>query len=226
MILATLHWDGPLLWIGRADAEDGFGYFLYDPVDGRALSVRDGSWCYSGTPTPALSMHRVDEAEACGVAAFRADLRQVIARRDAAHLLRLIAPSAPGTDDAREAFRLAWRRTRLTALCGVELDASLDVGVCDEDEDDDFVAAFASRPWDSPPDSVVLVGRQVPLYHHPDAAARVLAYLDDAMVRPIAGDEPRQGWKAVNAGDGRTGYVPALLLRQRAAAAYFRRIKG
>jgi hypothetical protein len=42
--LATLHWNGPVLWVIRNDAEDGFDYCLIDPSSTDGCLPMRGSW--------------------------------------------------------------------------------------------------------------------------------------------------------------------------------------
>ena len=134
-ILGTLHWEGPLLWIARENLEDGFSYFIFSPeVDGPPTQLPRGHWDVPPKEAmPAMSLLPRDEAATCaGFGEFRADLLDVIRRRDVAAIDQILDPmigsSFSGPPDGRETFDRVWKPHEAGSRFWSELQAALDLG--------------------------------------------------------------------------------------------------
>jgi hypothetical protein len=66
-----------------------------------------------------------------------------------------------------------------------------------------------------------VIGRDVRIRRQPSARAPVLATVSFTLVRPIWGPDNQGLWVAVDAGQGRRGYVARRFLRSQGPSAYF-----
>ncbi len=161
-------------------------------------------------PTYAGDFTPIDDGTAVtGFAAFRDTLRAVVARRDTAALLDLVAADArlsfgDGAGGPEE-FAQTWFEASPEEPVWTVLDHVLDNGSVEEDGA--VVAPFVAGFWPDtldPYSTVVVAGRDVPAYDRPDGAevARLSAI---ALPATAPGDE---GWHPVTLPDG-TGAVVA-----------------
>lgn len=226
-ILATLHWAGPPLWIARENLEDGFEYLLLSPAaaDPSSIALR-ADWAYrNDQPMRAGSVLPRDDAARCnGFSGFRTRLAGIIQRRDVAALDEIVDPAIRSSyqeRDGRAAFDRVWRPQAADSRFWSELQAALDLGGRCEGEGS-FIAPYVAGYWphDAPEGSLAVIGRDVPLRQQPNEQSRILSTLDYALVRPIWGPEQADSWRAVDAGNGRRGYIDARMLRS-PRGAYF-----
>ena len=145
--------------------------------------------------------------------AFREALRDVVARRDTAALLALVAPTArvsfePGPAGGADGLRALWFSGGTPTGTPVwdVLGAALDGGSVEEDGA--FTVPFVSGLWPSDLDPfghVAVVGRDVPVYDAPGGAVVALA---SEVVLPAPA--PAQGgWQPVRLPSGADGVVAA-----------------
>ena len=160
----------------------------------RRLELPRGHWEYRPKEAmPAISLLPRDEAAACaGFGEFRADLLDVIRRRDVAAIQQILDPmirsSFSGQPDGRETFDRVWKLHEAGSRFWSELQAALDLGgECRTNGI--FVAPYVAGFWPDgvPSDSVAVVGRGVRLRQQPSTDARVLSVLHHELVRPILG---------------------------------------
>ena len=163
-------------------------------------------------PTFTGEFTRVDDgAEDPDFAAFRDDLRDVVARRDTAALLALVAPDARlsfgDTPGGPEGFRAMWFRGAPPDARGVwdVLAHALEGGSVDEDGA--ITVPFLIGLWPSDADPfahVAVLDASVAAYDQPGGSE--IARLGQIIVPALA--PPLDGWLQVRLPDARTGYVP------------------
>ncbi len=153
-----------------------------------------------------------DGAEAAGFVAFRDTLRAVVARRDTAALLALVAPGArlsfgdaPGGPDGFRAMWFSGEPPTEEPVWDV-LGHALDGGSVDEDGavTVPFVGAF--WPSDTDPFAhVAVLGTAVPAYDQP--GGDLVAHLAQIVLPILA--PPLDGWQQVRLPGGEAVYVEA-----------------
>jgi hypothetical protein len=176
-------------------------------------------------PMRAVSVVPRDDAARCnGFSGFRTRLAGIIQRRDVAAIHEILDPmirSSYKEPDGRETFDRLWKPQSADSRFWPELQAALDLGGRCQGEGL-FIAPYVAGYWpdDAPRDTLAVIARGVPLRQQPSDQSRVLWTLDFSLVRPIWGPERQDSWRAVDAGNGRRGYVDARLLRS-SRGAYF-----
>ncbi|MFN3598087.1 MAG: hypothetical protein ACK41D_12565, partial [Rubricoccaceae bacterium] len=156
-----------------------------------------------------------DGAASPAFAAFRDELRGIVARRDTAALLALVAPGArlsfgdePG---GPEGFRQMWFSGMPPEGTGAVWDVLgriLEQGSVEEDGV--FMVPFVYGLWPSDVDPfshVAVVGENVPAHAEPSGDAPVVARLSHLIVPVLA--PPRDGWWAVQLPSEEAAYVRA-----------------
>lgn len=230
-IIATLHWAGPVLWIARQQYEDGFDYFLYDPVTDVPIELRGAH--QPEEPMRAMSIPLFDDAAECGFEEFRRELSEAVSIRNLPAVQKLLTAGIEVTQNERgvDAFNRHWRPEVPDSPLWPALESILNLGgACHRRTE--FTAPYIASvwPWSLPGGQpwmprgqgiLAIVARDVPLRLQPRADAALLATLDYAMVRPISGSTPEGDWVAVDAGAGRRGYVEARYLVPRSPFASF-----
>ena len=174
-------------------------------------------------PTPAsaapqyATLRPIDEGEGdAGFAAFRRELRSIVARRDAAALLAALSPDIAisfGGENGREAFSLAWNLPQGDSDVWSQLDAVLALG--GTLSQGVFLAPYVNAAWPDefdPFDYVAVTGRDVRVRARPTAEAPVMASLSYAIVR-LAGQYQDRPWTAVQLADGRDGFIASRFVR-------------
>ena len=157
--------------------------------------------------------------------AFRAQLRQAVARRDAAGVLALTSPeirSSFGPDDGLEFFKrdLADERNEIWDELGSVLALG---GVFETPEQ--FIAPFSSACGE-PGEEVVVVGRDVRVRSRPRVTAPVLSLVSFAVL-PRSDDPSVPGWQAVQLPNGKQGFIAARYVRSPIDyRAYFAKVNG
>ncbi len=161
-------------------------------------------------PTYAGDLALIDDGTAVpGFAAFRDTLRGVVARRDTAALLAVVAPDArlsfgDGAGGPEE-FEQTWFDASPEAPVWDVLDHVLDNGSVEEDGA--VVAPFVAGFWPDtldPYSTVVIAASDVPAFDRPDGAE--VARLSEIALPATAPDD--DGWRPVTLPDG-TGAVVA-----------------
>lgn len=151
-----------------------------------------------------------------GFAAFRRELRAIVARRDVEALVRLSHPDIKmsfGGDDGRPAFRAVI--TDADHDFWAEFGNILSMGGRFAG-DDSFTAPYVFADWPSQFDAfscVAVVGRDVTVRRGPSLTAPAVATLDYRIVEALAEAQPVAGWTRVRLGDGRSGFIATRYVR-------------
>jgi hypothetical protein len=161
----------------------------------------------------------VDEAPECaGFAAFRTQLLNVIARRDAAALLQVVDPNVHltfGDARGRADFRKMWLSGDPEHDLWTQMRQVLELGGRCE-QGDAFTAPYVFTDWPrdlAPHEFLAVIGAAIPLREKPDARAPVVAPLDFAIVRLTEFDTFGKTWLAVETPDGKAGFISVRSVR-------------
>jgi hypothetical protein len=150
---------------------------------------------------------------------FRTELKAIIARRDAAALLRIVDPhikSSFGGDDDLDAFVRWWHPDDPKSELWNELGSVVEQGGAFHQDDwfeAPYVAATCSPAGYDAFEYVALVGSGVRVRAAPHPQARVLATLSYAVLRLNRADDRGEGWTAVKLAGDRAGFVDSKLAR-------------
>jgi hypothetical protein len=157
-----------------------------------------------------------DGARDPAFAAYRGELRRIVAKRDVEALLAAIDGDIMisfGDDGGREAFRRQWRLGESDSEIWSELDEVLRLGAASEGEGA-FSAPYVYSRWPSelePFEYVAVVGAGVRLRRRPSVRAPVIASVSYAIVNVLGNlDDP---WTEVRLADGRSGFMASRYLR-------------
>ena len=151
-----------------------------------------------------------------GFAAFRREVRAIVARRDVEALMRLAHPDIKisfGGDDGLEAFRAVivdpdhdfWAEFGTILSMGGRFEG-----------DDSFTAPYVFSDWPSQFDAfscVAVVGRSVAVRRAPRVSAPRVATLDYRIVEAMPEAQPVAGWTRVRLADGRAGFIATRYVR-------------
>jgi hypothetical protein len=168
---------------------------------------------------------RDDALQDAELVAVRSKLREAVARKDAAGVLKITDPhirTSFGSDDGLEFFKrdLSSKRNPIWD----ELGAVLALGGVFETPGT-FVAPF-STACGEPGEEVVVVGRHVRVRARPEPTAPVQAEVSFVVLRMSdSGSDPN--WQGVRLPDGRRGFIAARFVRSPIGyRAYFSKING
>lgn len=149
--------------------------------------------------------------------AFRAQLQAALARRDLDAVLPMISPDVKlsfGGDHGMEGLMLMWRpRAADSELWGTLSQVLALGGTFDGDM---FAAPYVYSRWPrdvDPFEHVALVAADVPVRTAPREDAAVLVRGSFDVLPLVRTNTEVEGWTAVRAGNGGTGYVAAALAR-------------
>lgn len=171
-----------------------------------------------GRPLPPPQLRPHDEAgRRPDFVAFRATLRNIVARRDVAGLLKVVAPDVGvAFDGARgiDAFKqhhLLNPKEDFWAEFGDVLAHGGSFRTPDA-----FDAPYTFSEWPATFDAfqcMAIVGTGVHLRNAPRQSAPASDVIDFALVEWQSSDQPVAGWELVRLADGREGYVATRYLR-------------
>jgi hypothetical protein len=160
-------------------------------------------------------------------AEFRRRLRDAVARKDTAAVLRVVDPAVRLDFDAGIGID-AFKR-RVDEAFWEELGKVLAMGGRFSTPTT-FEAPYVSSDWPDyldPIECFAVIGSGVRLRNAPDKSARVLMTLDFAVVHVFLNEPEIRGWQRVELVSGNTGYVASTLLRSAIDyRAYFERKMG
>jgi hypothetical protein len=148
---------------------------------------------------------------------FRAKLQEAIAKKDAAHVLSIIAPDIQAGfdgDNGSDAFKKKWNLDKPdeTSELWPLLARTLAMGG-KFDKDGSFQAPYTSAAWPEEFDSfeyTAVVGENVRVREKADAQSAVVATLSFEVVALAQSDAPqeeKQPWVKVKLSNGREGYI-------------------
>lgn len=191
---------------------------LPHPALALAVLLAAASGCEpGGAAPPDLPVYRGDFApvdDGAGAPAFvalREHLLDVVARRDTAELLALVAPGARVAFDdgpgGPAGFRRLWFSGEPPSGAPVWSVLGAALGAGSVEEDGAFTVPFVAGLWPSDVDPfahVAVVGRDVPVLDAPGGAAVALA---SEILLPVLAP-PLDGWWQVGLPDGTAGFVP------------------
>lgn len=176
-----------------------------------ACAERDGTrWV-----EPALRPFDDGETQP-GFAAFRREVRAIVARRDVEAMVRLAHPDIKisfGGDEGLEAFRAViaspdddfWVEFGRILSMGGRFDTS-----------GSFTAPYVFADWPERFDAfscVAVVGRGVAMRRGPSQATPLVATLDHRIVEALVEERPVSGWTHVRLADGRSGFIASQYVR-------------
>ena len=161
-----------------------------------------------------------DEAARCqGFVAFRTNLQQIITRKDSAALLENVDPNIKisfGDAQGREGFRAMWlTEPAQQGDVWAELDRVLGLGGRCTDANT-FVAPYVFSDWPEDLDAfehAAITGSRVRMRQAPRDTARVIGFLDFALVRAKGLGDRESAWVSVEAPGGRKGFVSRQYVR-------------
>jgi hypothetical protein len=177
-----------------------------------AIVLTSLGWQFATSPHLQFDCPPRDEATRDQeLVAFRARLRQAVARKDAVGVLALTSAeirTSFGPEDGLEFFKrdLANKRSEIWD----ELRTVLALGGVFETPET-FVAPFLLGCGE-PGEEVVVVGRDVRVRSHPRPTAPVLSVVSFAILRQ-GDDRGTPNWEPVQLRDGRHGFIAARFVR-------------
>jgi hypothetical protein len=151
-----------------------------------------------------------------GFAAFRREVRAIVARRDVEALIRLAHPDIKisfGGDDGLQAFRAVitdadhdfWAEFGSILSMGGRFDGS-----------DSFTAPYVFADWPQQFDAfscVAVTGQAVAVRDAPSRTAPLVATRDYRIVEAVVEERPVAGWTRVRLADGRSGFIASHYVR-------------
>ncbi len=149
-------------------------------------------------------------------AAFRREVRAIVARRDVEALVRLAHPDIKisfGGDEGIEAFRAVI--TSADHDFWAEFGSILSMGGS-FGEGDSFTAPYVFADWPQQFDAfscVAVTGQAVAVRGAPNRTAPLVATLDYRIVEAVAEVQPVEGWTRVRLADGRSGFIASQFVR-------------
>ena len=172
-------------------------------------------------PVQGRKLQPVDEAsQDPSFAAFRAQLLDIVKRRDRDALLPLLDPKIRtnfGGGGGTKDFIREWKLDSPDSKLWSELETILTHGGAFS-RGEGSPSFWAPYVYSSVPDSVdafeslIVLGTSVPLYESPSTGSKVIATLDhDILTRATGGQQ--EGWAKVKTDDGRAGWVEAREVR-------------
>lgn len=149
-------------------------------------------------------------------AAFRREVRAIVARRDVEALVRLAHPDIKisfGGDEGLQAFRAVI--TDADHDFWAEFGSILSMGGR-FGPDDSFTAPYVFADWPQQFDAfscVAVTGQAVAVRLAPGRSAPLVATLDRRIVEAVVEAQPVEGWTRVRLADGRSGFIASQYVR-------------
>lgn len=165
---------------------------------------------------------------------FRARLFEIIARRDADAILKLLDPGIQtgfGGNGGVKEFKEMWKPEAADSELWSALAKVLAMGGKFV-ESGDFEAPYISAAWPEtldPIDNGAITGENVRVRSKPDSSGEVIGSLSFAIVRVLewSHDSKSSGWVKVQLADGREGFVAGEYVGSAAGQrAYFAKTNG
>lgn len=162
-------------------------------------------------------LHPYDEGDTQpAFAAFRREVRAIVARRDVEALMRLVHPDIKvgfGGDDGLEAFRdvVTSADDDFWAEFGSILSMGGRFGTSGS-----FTAPYVFADWPGRFDAfscVAVVGQAVSVRRAPSPTAPLVTTLDHRIVEAVVEAQPVAGWTRVRLADGRSGFIASRYVR-------------
>ena len=182
-------------------------------------------WCVAITPSTVaggqlVSLLPVDESAKCpGFVEFKAQLAEIIRRKDAAALLSVLDPNLRhtfGTGNGRDEFKTQWLDNPDPGSGGVWTELADVLRLGGRCQGDEFVAPYVWTDWPNQFDELefaAVVGAQVRVRERPSATAKVIGSVSFTVVPRDSTWSGDGQWEKVSLADGRIGYVAERFLR-------------
>jgi hypothetical protein len=149
---------------------------------------------------------------------FRTQLKDALARRDAAAVLAVVSPDIKlsfGGDEGFAAFKTLWRPESPDSPLWETLSTVLSLGGTFAG-DGTFTAPYVFANWPQDKDAFTFVAAIRPgvrVRRAPDSRAAVVATLDYTIVELLDPSAPDPTWSKIKTPDGKIGFVDARMVR-------------